>query len=302
MPTNYPVSLDDGTSLPNPAATDKTNSPSLSGQQSSQNDALKAIEAKVGIGVSTPVANRLLFGNGTGTSAWTAITSANLAATLTDETGTGSVVFATTPTLVTPKVDTINESTPANGVTIDGLNIKSGALVTSNSVVTANLTADVVTAAKLADSSVFPANLTAGSSGSTWAWQTWAPTWANFTVGNGTVTAKYIQSGKTVTIYLKFVAGTTSAFGTNPTFTVPVTAANQYGANNNTVGIGYAEDAGVAGYSFGYQFNASTTVVSIYTLNAAGTILNFSASITATSPWTLGTGDFFSTTFTYEAA
>src|SRR3990167_5658565 len=44
----------------------------------------------------------------------------------------------TTPTLTTPKVDTINEETSANGVTVDGLNIKDGALTTANSVITAN--------------------------------------------------------------------------------------------------------------------------------------------------------------------
>lgn len=150
MPTNFPTSLDNGTSLPNPAAANNTNSPSLSGQQSVQNDALKAIEAKIGIGASTPVVSRLLFGTGTGTSAWTQLTSAQLLASLTDETGTGSAVFATTPTLVTPKVDTINENTPANGVTIDGLNIKDNALNTSSSVPTAALQDSSVTSAKVA--------------------------------------------------------------------------------------------------------------------------------------------------------
>lgn len=45
-------------------------------------------------------------------------------------------------------VDTINEATAANGVTIDGLSIKDSKLVTSNSVVTANITDDAVTDAK----------------------------------------------------------------------------------------------------------------------------------------------------------
>lgn len=59
-------------------------------------------------------------------------------------TGTGNMVRATTPTLVTPKVDTINESTSANGVTVDGLNIKDGKLNTNNSVVTSNITNQAV--------------------------------------------------------------------------------------------------------------------------------------------------------------
>lgn len=150
MATNFPTSTDDNTTLPNPTATSKTNNPSLSSGQSNQNDAIKAIEAKVGTGASTPVANRLLFGNGTGTSAWTQLTSAELAASLTNETGSGLAVFSTSPTLVTPSVDTINESTPANGVTIDGLNLKDGKLNTNSSVVTANYTNASVTPDKLA--------------------------------------------------------------------------------------------------------------------------------------------------------
>jgi len=42
----YPTTLD---SFTNPAATDKRNNPSLAEQQANQNDALEALEAKVGI-------------------------------------------------------------------------------------------------------------------------------------------------------------------------------------------------------------------------------------------------------------
>lgn len=146
----FPTTLDDGTSLPTPSASNATNSPSHAGLHGSVNTAVIAVETKLGIGASTPVVSRLLFGTGTGTSAWTQLTSAQLAATLSDETGTGSAVFATTPTLVTPKVDTINESTPANGVTVAGVNMKSNAISTSNSVPTAALQDSSVTSAKVA--------------------------------------------------------------------------------------------------------------------------------------------------------
>ena len=56
--------------------------------------------------------------------------------------------------------DTINENTAANGVTIDGLNIKDSKLNTNNSVVTANITNNAVTSAKL---QVASANSTPGS-------------------------------------------------------------------------------------------------------------------------------------------
>ena len=47
------------------------------------------------------------------------------------------------------KVDTVAEKTSANGVTVDGLNIKDSKLVTANSVVNSNITADAVTIDKL---------------------------------------------------------------------------------------------------------------------------------------------------------
>jgi len=48
------------------------------------------------------------------------------------------------------KVDTVAEKTSANGVTIDGLNIKDSKLVTANSVIETNLTDNIVTLAKMA--------------------------------------------------------------------------------------------------------------------------------------------------------
>ena len=48
-------------------------------------------------------------------------TSANLASAVTDETGSGSLVFATSPTLTTPTIATINGSTSSNGsITVQG--------------------------------------------------------------------------------------------------------------------------------------------------------------------------------------
>ena len=52
------------------------------------------------------------------------------------------------------KVDTIQENTSANGITVDGLNIKDSKLVTANSVVTANITADAIDATKIADNAI----------------------------------------------------------------------------------------------------------------------------------------------------
>ena len=52
------------------------------------------------------------------------------------------------------KVDTLQENTSANGITVDGLNIKDSKLVTANSVVASNITADAVDATKIADDAI----------------------------------------------------------------------------------------------------------------------------------------------------
>jgi hypothetical protein len=67
MSTNFPTSLD---SLTNPTGTDPLSSPSHSAQHANANDAIEAIEAKVGIAASTPTSGKVLKGSGTGSSTW----------------------------------------------------------------------------------------------------------------------------------------------------------------------------------------------------------------------------------------
>lgn len=76
---SYPTSLD---SLTNPSGTDSVATVSHSGQHSNANDAIEAIEAKLGITGSTAVSNSILAGNGAGSSLWTTFpTTTNLTAT-----------------------------------------------------------------------------------------------------------------------------------------------------------------------------------------------------------------------------
>lgn len=151
MATRFPgTGVDDNTTLPNPAANNNTNNPSHAGLHDNTNDAIKATQTKVGTGSSVAASNTLLVGTGAGTSSWSQLTSSQLAAILSDETGSGVAVFANTPTLITPKMDTISENTSGNGVTIDALNIKDGAINTSNAVPTAAVQDNAITAPKLA--------------------------------------------------------------------------------------------------------------------------------------------------------
>ena len=84
-----------------------------------------------------PVATGI-SGLGTGIATFLATpSSANLAAALTDETGTGAAVFATSPTLVTPAL-----GTPASGVMTNVTGTAAG-LTAGNVTTNANLTGDI---------------------------------------------------------------------------------------------------------------------------------------------------------------
>lgn len=63
---NYPTSLDDNTSLPEPSTDDTI----LAADDTNRSQAIKAIETKVGINSSTPAANQVLRSGGAGESDW----------------------------------------------------------------------------------------------------------------------------------------------------------------------------------------------------------------------------------------
>jgi len=72
MPTNYPTSLDNFT---NPTANDSLNLPSHSTQHANANDAIEAIEAKLGLG-----ANVMPYAFSAGTATLTGVTAVTMPA------------------------------------------------------------------------------------------------------------------------------------------------------------------------------------------------------------------------------
>lgn len=147
----YPGALD---AFVNPTTNDDLDSPNHVSQHSDANNAIMAIEEKLGTAASTPTSGKLLRGTGAGSSEWDkdapagTIVGTTDSQTLTNKTLTSPTI--NTPTINNPTLNTntINEYTAAAGVTIDGLLLKDGKLATNNSVVTANVTDDSITPAK----------------------------------------------------------------------------------------------------------------------------------------------------------
>lgn len=97
-----------------------------------------------------------------------------------------------------------------------------------------------ITSTQIADGSIQPVDLQTGT-GSTWVWQSWAPTFTGITLGNGTVVARYNQTGKTVNfrILITFGSTTTLPTGADNVFTAPVPpSATAYPQYNNSIGTG----------------------------------------------------------------
>lgn len=117
------------------------------------------------------------------------------------------------------------------------------------------------------------------------AWSSWTPTFAGFTLGNGTATAKYSQVGKIVNWTLTLTCGSTSAStATTATFTLPVTAARA------SAGSGF-----IAAYKTGAVVNCTTTV-------AEPVITGGGTSMLGTSSGLVADGIVFTFSGTFEAA
>lgn len=142
-------------------------------------------------------------------------------------------------------------------------------------------------------------NALVSGTGTSWAWQTWAPSYSNITIGDGTVVAKYIQIGKTVTGQFTFTLGSTSAIGNSGTISTPVTASSNYTAQNNVIGPCIFLDSGTIAYSGIVRLETTTTFRPI--VGKADTTYLGTAGITATIPHTWAVNDVISFSFTYEA-
>jgi len=142
-----------------------------------------------------------------------------------------------------------------------------------------------------ADSTASTGLAWAASSAFTFA--SYTPTYTNLSIGNGTVTARYGQSGKFVSVSWRLVFGSTTSITGQPSITLPVTAANLASA-----GSVYFLDAGTLEAIAQVRPNSTTTMQMIAPNNGS----YGAAGIGATFPWTWTTNDEMRISLVYEAA
>jgi hypothetical protein len=135
----------------------------------------------------------------------------------------------------------------------------------------------------------------AEATGVKWAggWTTWTPTFTNFTLGNGTVTARYQQVGKTVNFSILVSLGSTSVMGTTPYFTLPVTAA----ANGNFAM--QMSDSGASNYLGSLDCSTTLAYLTATVTSGAYATIQYAA---ATQPFIWSINDNFAARGSYEAA
>lgn len=129
-------------------------------------------------------------------------------------------------------------------------------------------------------------------------WDTWTPSWTNFTPGNATVLCNYFRSGNLIVAHMYIALGSTSVVGTAPIFSLPVAAAsNNYGGGMTST---YRDVSASADYE-GMIRLAGTASGYLLVRNVAGAN-DQRTHVAAAVPFTWATGDIITGYLTYEAA
>lgn len=144
--------------------------------------------------------------------------------------------------------------------------------------------------------------------GSAWAaqgdWQAYTPTWAcasgtNPAIGNGTISARYTIIGKTVSVSLRLVAGSTTTFGTGPwTFSVPVAGRTSFQLSVGGSITVFDSSAGAAWIGAPWVNEGESAVRMLVPVGGS----NAGANVNFGTPFTWAVGDIGKLDFTYEAS
>lgn len=138
-------------------------------------------------------------------------------------------------------------------------------------------------------------------SGSAWstigpihgAWTSFAVTWANLTVGNGTATASYRRVGREITYKVRLQFGTTTSVTGPINVLLPVACEANFGDLECGANVMYYDNSAVLRFR---GFTAAVNSTTIKLLNSS------SVDTSATSPFTWAVSDVIFLLLTYEAA
>jgi hypothetical protein len=125
-------------------------------------------------------------------------------------------------------------------------------------------------------------------------WVSFTPTFANFTLGNGTVNFASCKIGKTVHVRYFITLGTTSVMGTGPGFNLPFANSGMPTTNysSNLLDSGSAFYLGIATIAGNQAFFNTYRTDLLYAQQLG---------VNSTTPFTWAVNDFISGTFTYQA-
>lgn len=213
--------------------------------------------------------------------------------TLSNKTITSPIITGGTIANSTITIDSIAGFTTSTIVTVANLQISNGVLNSANS----------VTAVSIAAGGVQPQALVSGT-GSGWVYQSWTPTFVNWTVGTGGsagTVSKYVQIGKTVHFYLQSTLGTAGeSVGSTATFSLPVPAtSSQVGTGVTVIGPLVSSTAGTL---FTGQVWIQTTTTALLIFQGAGGSYTTSTATAYNVPATWTANDYITCSGSYEAA
>lgn len=124
-------------------------------------------------------------------------------------------------------------------------------------------------------------------------WSSYTPTFTNFTLGNGTLSAQYFRVGKTVHLNVQVTLGSTSSVTGLITCSLPIAFAS------STRFVGYARALAVINYIM--HVIPSSSNMALYAVSTSGSYAA-TTNTSATVPNTWASGHQFLITSTYEIA
>jgi hypothetical protein len=188
----------------------------------------------------------------------------------------------------------ISVSLPADGSTADVADVNTPITTIVNEINGGLDNSNIASGAAIDTSKI------AGATSSTLAaWQSYTPTFTNLTVGNGTLTCKYNQIGKTVIFKISLVFGSTTAISGSVSLTLPVTSVALVGSGAPLGAARLIDSTNL--YFVGIAVPLTTTTMKVTWSGVSGSG-QIETNLAASSPFGWATGDEIQINGTYEAA